>query len=129
VSGATSGTFVYDGDNQRVKGTVGGVTTFYAGKHYEVAGGVVKKYYYAGDRRIAMRDGGALYPLLGDHPSAPLRASLGSTAYIISPSAGVRLRLGSLADRHAEVSGQTVTEFGEVARRFSPFDKRRRLRL
>jgi RHS repeat-associated protein len=80
VSGATSGTFVYaprgPPDNQRVKGTVGGVTTYYIGKHYEVEGGVVKKYYYAGDRRIAMRSGGALYPLLGDH--------LGSTAYTIS---------------------------------------------
>jgi hypothetical protein len=95
VSGAATASFVYDGDNQRVKGTVGGVTTYYAGKHYEVAGGVVKKYYYAGNQRVAMRDGGALYPLLGDR-APPGR---GSTAYTLSPSAG---------------SGQAPSEIGKV---------------
>jgi hypothetical protein len=35
VSGAATATFVYDGDGNRVKGTVGGVTTVYIGSHFE----------------------------------------------------------------------------------------------
>jgi YD repeat-containing protein len=76
VSGAASAAFVYDGDGRRVKGTVNGVTTYYVGDHYEVSGGVVKKYYSVSGQRIAMRSGGALYWLLNDH--------LGGTAHIIS---------------------------------------------
>jgi YD repeat-containing protein len=55
VSGGASASFVYDGDGRRVKATVNGVTTYYAGDYYEVSGGVVKKYYSAGGQRIAMR--------------------------------------------------------------------------
>jgi RHS repeat-associated protein len=76
VSGAVSAAFVYDGDGRRVKGTVNGVTTYYVGDHYEVSGGVVKKYYSAGGQHIAMRSGGTLYWLLNDH--------LGGTAHTIS---------------------------------------------
>jgi RHS repeat-associated protein len=68
--------FVYDGDNHRVKGTAGGVTTAYIGNYYEVAGSTVKKYYYAGSQRVAMKAGTTLYWLLGDH--------LGSTAVTVS---------------------------------------------
>jgi RHS repeat-associated protein len=35
VSGAASASFVYDGDNGRVKGSVNGATTTYVGSHYE----------------------------------------------------------------------------------------------
>jgi hypothetical protein len=35
VSGAVTATFVYDGDGNRVKGTIGGVTTAYVGDYYE----------------------------------------------------------------------------------------------
>ncbi len=76
VSGAASASFVYDGDGVRVKGTVGGVTSYYPNRYYEVTDGVVKKYYYAGNQRIAIKDGGTNRTLLGDH--------LGSTAYTIS---------------------------------------------
>ena len=76
VSGAATASFVYDGDNNRVKGTAGGVTTVYVGNSYEVQGSTVKKYYYGGNQRIAMRQAGALYWLLGDH--------LGSTAYTVN---------------------------------------------
>ena len=61
VSGAATATFVYDGDENRVKGVVGGVTTTYIGNHFEwspsgkttlrVQAGstsTMKKYYYAG---------------------------------------------------------------------------------
>jgi RHS repeat-associated protein len=44
------------------------------GNHYEVTNGVVTKYYYAGSQRIAMRTGGTLYFMLGDH--------LGSTSLV-----------------------------------------------
>jgi RHS repeat-associated protein len=76
VSGGAAASFVYDGDGRRVKATVNGVTSYYVGDHYEVSGGVVKKYYTAGGQRIAMRSGGTLYWLLNDH--------LGGTAHTIS---------------------------------------------
>ncbi|MCB0184269.1 MAG: hypothetical protein KDE31_08395, partial [Caldilineaceae bacterium] len=37
VSGGATASFVYDGDNNRVKGTAGGVTSVYVGNYYEVA--------------------------------------------------------------------------------------------
>jgi RHS repeat-associated protein len=76
VSGAVSASFVYDGDGRRVKATVSGVTSYYVGDYYEVAGGVVKKYYSAGGQRIAVRSGGVLHWLLADH--------LGGTAHTLS---------------------------------------------
>lgn len=72
VSVSKCATFVYDGDGQRVKATVNGVTSYYVGDHYEVSGGVAKKYYSAGGKRVTLRSGGTLYWLLSDH--------LGSTA-------------------------------------------------
>ena len=46
VSGGATATFAYDGDGQRVKATVNGVTTAYVGNHYEVnlATGVTTRY-------------------------------------------------------------------------------------
>ena len=76
TGGTVPATFVYDGDNNRVRGTIGNVVTVYVGNLYEVRNGMVKKYYYAGNQRVAMRDSGTLYWLLGDH--------LGSTAYTIN---------------------------------------------
>jgi YD repeat-containing protein len=72
VSGAASATFVYDGDGNRVKATLGGVTTYYVGNYYEKQGSTVTKYYYAGGARVAMRQSGTLYYIVTDH--------LGSTA-------------------------------------------------
>ena len=86
VSGATSGSFSYDGDGKRVKGTVGGVTTAYVGNYFEWTSAGSTAYYYAGGQRIAMRRAGytsdnGLFWLLGDH--------LGSTT-VTANSAGVR---------------------------------------
>jgi len=36
-----------------VKSTIGGVTTYFVGAHYELTGAVVTKYYFAGIQRIA----------------------------------------------------------------------------
>ena len=75
-------TYVYDGDGKRVKATVGGVTTVYIGNYYERDNGTtVRKYYYAGAVRVAMRVGGNTFYLLNDH--------LTSTA-ITTNSSGVR---------------------------------------
>jgi hypothetical protein len=63
---STMATFVYDADGQRVKATVGGVTTGYVGNYYEI-GSSIRKYYYLGGLRVAMRDGRTLSFLLGDH--------------------------------------------------------------
>ncbi|MCI0557987.1 MAG: hypothetical protein MN733_05790, partial [Nitrososphaera sp.] len=68
VSDNPTATFVYDGDGNRVKGTVNGSTTVYIGNYYEWTGSTTtaKKYYYAGRERIALRVGtSTLYYLLG----------------------------------------------------------------
>lgn len=85
-SGVTPTSYLYDGDGKRVKATVGsGATqtnTVYIGNYYERDNGTtVRKYYYAGSVRVAMRTGGQTYYLLNDH--------LTSTA-ITTNSSGVR---------------------------------------
>jgi RHS repeat-associated protein len=72
VSGGASATFVYDGDGNRVKGTVGGVTTLYIGNYFEWTSNGNTKYYYHGSQRLAMRrsgytSGNGLFFLLTDH--------------------------------------------------------------
>ncbi|MCE7980173.1 MAG: RHS repeat-associated core domain-containing protein [Caldilinea sp. CFX5] len=102
-NGFTIAGFTYDGDGVRVKGMVNGVTSLYLGNSYEVTNGVQRKYYYAGNQRVAMRDNGALYWLLGDH--------LGSTAYTINGTT----KTGEIryypwgVDRFS--SGQTLTSY------------------
>lgn len=71
--------FAYDGDGNRVRATMGGIITLYAGGHveYRIEAGIpntetLVSYYMGGSQRIAMREqivGGsdALYFLLGDH--------------------------------------------------------------
>jgi RHS repeat-associated protein len=69
VSGAATASFVYNGDGERVKGTVNGATVTYIGDYFEWKGsGSTKvKYYYAGGQRVAVRDSTVLYYLLTDH--------------------------------------------------------------
>ncbi len=76
MTGAATETHVYDGDGQRVKAVVNSTTSVYVGAYYEVQGSTIKKYYYAGNVRVAERNGGVLYFLLTDH--------LGSTAVTTS---------------------------------------------
>jgi RHS repeat-associated protein len=73
-------TFVYDGDGKQVKGTMNGATTYYVGAYYQKQGTLVTKYYYAGAERVAMRQGGVLYYIFGDH--------LGSTAVVKNTQGG-----------------------------------------
>jgi RHS repeat-associated protein len=72
--------FVYDGDGVRAKRTASGGTTVYVGQYYEVQGSTIKKYYYLSGRRIALREGSAVYYLHADH--------LGSTS-LTTNSSGV----------------------------------------
>ena len=72
VSGATSASFVYDGDGNRVKSVLNGVTTYYVGNYFEWRSTTsnMTRYYYAGSQRVAMRQGGVLMVLHGDHGHA-----------------------------------------------------------
>jgi RHS repeat-associated protein len=86
VSGSATASFVYDGDGQRVKGTAGGTTTVNIGASFEWSGSTstMKRYYYSGSVRIAVRVGNGsgtagLSWLLGDH--------LGSTSLTVDMSA------------------------------------------
>ncbi|MEZ4616307.1 MAG: hypothetical protein R2867_12510 [Caldilineaceae bacterium] len=56
------------------------MTSVYIGNYYEVAGTTVKKYYYAGSQRIAMKSGTTLYWLLADREPT----GRGSTAVTVS---------------------------------------------
>ena len=56
-----------DADGKQVKSTVSGTTTYYVGQHYQKKGTTVTKYYFAGATRLAVRTGGTLSYLLGDH--------------------------------------------------------------
>jgi RHS repeat-associated protein len=68
VSGSITATFTYDADGNRVKTVIGSTTTFYFGNYYEVSGGTVTKYYYAGGQRVAMRvNNGSPSYLFTDH--------------------------------------------------------------
>ncbi len=53
VSGAITASFVYDGDGNRVKGTIGTTTTTYVGNYFEWTGNTstMIRYYYAGAAR------------------------------------------------------------------------------
>jgi RHS repeat-associated protein len=75
-----SATFVYDADGKRVQSTINNVTTKFIGSHYEIEGTTVRKYYFAGSTRIAMRTG-------TDAPVYFLQDHLGSTS-ITTDSSG-----------------------------------------
>jgi RHS repeat-associated protein len=81
--GGLSASFVYDGDGNRVKGVVGALTTTYIGNYFEWTGSTdtMKRYYYAGSVRVAMKTGGSpdqnpvLNWLFGDHLGSTSRAA------------------------------------------------------
>ena len=67
TAGGQTTTFVYDGDGVRAKRTASGGTTVYVGQYYEVQGSTIRKYYYLGGRRVALREGSTVYYLHVDH--------------------------------------------------------------
>ncbi len=74
------------------------MTTVYIGDYYEQTGSTVKKYYYTGGQRVAMRENSTLYWLLADH--------LGSTA-IMANSDGSRV-----AELRYKAWGETRYTYG-----------------
>ncbi len=71
--GGLSASFVYDGDGNRVKGTIAGVSTVYISNTFEWTGSTstMKKYFYASGVRVAMREGSSDPKwLLADHLSS-----------------------------------------------------------
>jgi len=70
VSGGASATFVYDGDGNLGKKTLGTANTSYVGNYFERTDSTstMVKYYYHGGRRVAMRVGESTwYFLLTEH--------------------------------------------------------------
>jgi RHS repeat-associated protein len=84
VSIGTTASFTYDGDGNRVKTVVGGTTTVFLGNYYERTSSTVKKYYFAGTIRIAMRENSILIFLSGDH--------LGSTSLVYKTDTGLVIK-------------------------------------
>ncbi len=74
--------FVYDGDGNRVLRIGPEGTTVYIGDYYEKQGSVVTKYYYAAGQRVAMRVGGVVYYLHGDHLGSASLAANASEAKV-----------------------------------------------
>ena len=119
VTVTLSATFVYDGDGNRVKSTIGTITTAFVGNHteWEVASSSLTRYYYAGSTRVAMRKNNTVYYVLGDH--------LGSTSVttdqngqnpakqLYAPWGEVRYSSGSLQTKYT-YTGQysNVGDFG-----------------
>ncbi len=83
IGGGLSASFVYDGDGNRVKGVVGALTRTYIGNYFEWTGSTdtMKRYYYAGSVRVAVKTGGSpdqspvLNWLFGDHLGSTSRAA------------------------------------------------------
>jgi RHS repeat-associated protein len=82
IKAGVTTTFVYDGDGNRVKQTVGSVITTYVNKYYEKTGAVVTTNYYFGGKLIAVRKNGVLSYMMQD--------SLGSTSGTVNSTTGAR---------------------------------------
>jgi RHS repeat-associated protein len=103
-----------------VKGTVGGVTTTYIGNYFEWTGSTstMKKYYYAGTTRVAMRTGSGtgttgINWLFGDH----LGSQSSATDANGNNPAVVRYKAWG-EDRYT--SGTTPTSFRFTGQRWEP---------
>jgi RHS repeat-associated protein len=63
--------FEYNADGARIQSVMDGETIVFIGNHYEISNPgpnqIVTKYYMAGATRVAMRKGGTLSYLIGDH--------------------------------------------------------------
>ena len=71
VESLTGAVYVYDGDGTMVKSIINGVSTYYAGRHYNITedgeGTHIQKTYAFGSMTIAVRTDGILKWLLADH--------------------------------------------------------------
>lgn len=111
ISGIGASAYVYDGDGNRVKATTNGNVTLYLGMHaeYEVGSGTLRSYFFAGERRLAIREriqttltsGNVVSFLVGDH--------LGSTSVTVNSNGQV------IADLRYTAWGETRCCYGGAA--------------
>jgi RHS repeat-associated protein len=113
MGGSVTETHDYDGDGNRVKAVVNGTTSIYIGNYFEVTGGVTKTYYYAGNVRVAERNGGTSYYLLTDH--------LGGTNVTVTASGvySTELRYYPYGGARYNPGGQ-ITTFRFTGQRWDP---------
>jgi RHS repeat-associated protein len=92
------------------------VTTYYVGNHYEVKNSVVTKYYFVGATRLAVRTGGTLSFLLGDHlgsSSVTTDANGAKTASALYKAFGeTRYTLGALGTDYKFTGQRLQAELG-----------------
>ena len=112
--------FVYNGDGARVQSTISGVVTTFVGNRLEWSGSAttMKKYYYAGSQRVAMRTGSStLNFILGDHlgSSSVTTSSTGTSPkyQLYKPFGEVRYTSSALPTKYT-FTGQysNVSDFG-----------------
>ena len=123
VSGASTASFTYNGDGERVVSTVGGAVVVYVGEYFEwqPATTALTKYYYAGSQRVALRviapgqahgEDASLW-LLGDHlGSASVAANTNGTQHSrkgYKAFGESRFAVGSLSTRY-QFTGQASHE-------------------
>jgi hypothetical protein len=85
TGGSVNASFLYDADDNRVKGTVAGVTTVYIAGLYEYQNGAVTKYYEGGAmRRSGYASGNGITYALSDH--------LNSTSVLVNQNGTVNSR-------------------------------------
>ncbi len=81
--GGSSASFVYDGDGNRVKATIDGVTTYYVGRHYEYRNSsTYTKYFFAGNELVAFERSSGYGSYTGRR--YVFRDHLGSTSVIVN---------------------------------------------
>lgn len=107
VTGQASAEFIYDGDGNRIISKQNGVNTIYIGNYFEWTGSMstMKRYYYAGTMRVAMREGSAVpLWLFGDH--------LGSTSLVANNDGSLNSEL------RYEAWGETRFTYGTAPTTF-----------
>ena len=108
IESLTGAVYVYDGDGTMVKSIINGVSTYYAGRHYnlEVNGenSVAQKTYAFGSQTIAVRTDGILKWVLADH--------LGSTSITANEEGSINSEIRYSAFGEVRFSsGTTPTEY------------------
>lgn len=95
--------YTYDGDGKLVMSQVGDAITLYPNSYYEVQGATVRKYYFAGSQRIAVRENNELTFLLADH--------LGSTVGTVNSSGCLGSRTKYTAFGETRGAATTSTDY------------------
>ncbi len=136
VSGATTATFVYNGDGERVRSTVNGTSTAFIGSILEWTGSTTTmiRYYYAGAARIAMRSGtdDPHQYILSDHLGSTSVTTSSEGVYqsgmLYKPWGETRWTSGTLPTKYTYTSQYSnVTDFGLMyynARYYDPLTSR-----